>query len=111
MNGLILELKLPSGKAVRLREPTGADEIASTHDAGVALGSGTRYEWALALRCCLSIDDRALDQKDVTPDTFRDKFGSKDFLVMRTQFFRTFYTTSDEEAKRVEDSKRIVAEG
>ena len=105
-----VEAELPSGTKVKLREPTGKDELDATADSGSDTLEGTSAvirEWSLLMRCTLEIDGKPLDQTSVTPEAFRDRFAAKDFVMMRRLWLDTFYATSKEEERRFEKSKRV----
>ena len=101
-----LEFELPSGRKVKLREPTGAQEMQATVEAGTA-GGGVelRREWALMMRCVISIDGKPFDSASYTPESFRGLWSTKDYLLLRA-FFMELYLPTDAETEAASNSKR-----
>lgn len=102
-----VEATLPSGSVVKLREPTGDDELKAQNDAGSGPNAATMLAWSQIMRATVAINGKELDQSTVTPRSFREMFSAKDMAHLRILFFETFYVGNEEEESRFRDSRKM----
>lgn len=98
---------LPGGRVVCLREPGGEDELKAAIEAGSGPAAGVVMDWALTMRCLVSINGEPVDQASLTAQTVRNYFSAQEWIAIKRLMVEGFFLMSVAEEDALEASKRV----